>query len=574
MQISDLVGQYHNSSERPQMTGTTGVSKIVSSLKDMGSGNIFEGTVNSVRGGQVVLALSNGQTVTARLEGKVSLNVGQSMFFQVKSNDGGTISIKPYTIAGNRMNITLMDALKAAGLPVNERNLAMVDAMMNQQMSIDKNSLNEMAKVLASNSSANVQTLVQMQKLGIPTTVEFTSQFENYMQDKQAITDAMDAYVMELPKTLANENLSTEQLQQMGREILTVITEELPEDVELPKAADVETGVYLDVTVDDVLANGTDETAVSGANGELGAANGAQNVQPQAIPEAVPYTLGSVLDEAELAQWNQSINRLLGSEAAAQETIAEGETLPEEALQFTRTDSTVSVLRAVMDFLDAGPSIQREQLLELFSGKPFAALMKDALAQQWLLKPQELGGSDQINTLYEKIENQLERLESIVKTSGQEAAGISQLATEIRSNVQFMDQINQAYTYVQIPLKLSGQSASGELYVYTNKKNLQEQDGELSAFLHLDMEHLGPTDVSVRLRGRQVHTKFYFEDDATYDLVQANLEQLSAKLEAKGYQCNAEVVSESRHVNFVDDFLKKDVPSGGLVHRYSFDMRA
>lgn len=111
MQISDLVGQYHNSTERPQMTGTTGVSKIVSSIKDMGAGNIFEGTVNSVKNGQVVLGLSNGQTVTARLEGKVSLTVGQSMFFQVKSNEGGTISIKPYTVAGNSMNITLMDAL-------------------------------------------------------------------------------------------------------------------------------------------------------------------------------------------------------------------------------------------------------------------------------------------------------------------------------------------------------------------------------------------------------------------------------------------------------------------------------
>ena len=35
-----------------------------------------------------------------------------------KTNDGGTIEIKPYTVDGEGANLTLMDALKAAGLPV------------------------------------------------------------------------------------------------------------------------------------------------------------------------------------------------------------------------------------------------------------------------------------------------------------------------------------------------------------------------------------------------------------------------------------------------------------------------
>ena len=44
------------------------------------------------------------------------------------------------------------------------------------------------------------------------------------------------------------------------------------------------------------------------------------------------------------------------------------------------------------------------------------------------------------------------------------------MAGEIHSNVEFMNQVNQMYTYAQIPLKMSGQHASGELFVYTNKK--------------------------------------------------------------------------------------------------------
>ena len=54
------------------------------------------------------------------------------MFFQVKNNDGGTIEIKPYTVDGEGVNLTLMDALKAAGLPVDGTNLSMVNKMMEE----------------------------------------------------------------------------------------------------------------------------------------------------------------------------------------------------------------------------------------------------------------------------------------------------------------------------------------------------------------------------------------------------------------------------------------------------------
>ena len=46
------------------------------------------------------------------------------------------------------------------------------------------------------------------------------------------------------------------------------------------------------------------------------------------------------------------------------------------------------------------------------------------------------------------------------------------------------------YTYAQIPLKMSGQHASGELFVYTNKKALAQGEKDLTAFLHLDLVHL------------------------------------------------------------------------------------
>ena len=82
MQISNLVSQYNNSVANGEpMTGAKGVEKLVSSLNEMSKGMIFEGTVSSVRGNQVKLALSNGQQILARLAGKFSFEQGQSVCF-------------------------------------------------------------------------------------------------------------------------------------------------------------------------------------------------------------------------------------------------------------------------------------------------------------------------------------------------------------------------------------------------------------------------------------------------------------------------------------------------------------
>jgi flagellar hook-length control protein FliK len=219
--------------------------------------------------------------------------------------------------------------------------------------------------------------------------------------------------------------------------------------------------------------------------------------------------------------------------------------------------------------------VDKEQLKKLFSSDEFKALVRDSLEQQWTVRPKELNSSDQINRLYDKLNDQIERMENAMKAAGQTNTDFAQTAAEIRGNIEFMNQINEAYTYAQIPLKMSGQNASGELYVYTNKKSLAEGgDRDLTAFLHLDMDNLGPTDVSVRMHGKQVSTNFYLDSDESFALVEKNVPVLEDRLRKKGYDCSVTVINEDKHVNFVDDFLKKDLPPTGQLHRYSFDMRA
>ena len=147
------------------------------------------------------------------------------MFFQVKSNDGTQIAIRPFVVDGNGVNFTLMTALNVAGLAVDASHLSMVNKMMEEQMPIDRNSLQQMARLVSANPDIDVQTLVQLKKLGIPITPENASQFENYLYDKQAITDQMEQFIDALPESLQGEDLPVDQMRSMGEKILSILSE-------------------------------------------------------------------------------------------------------------------------------------------------------------------------------------------------------------------------------------------------------------------------------------------------------------------------------------------------------------
>ena len=578
MQISNLVSQYNNSVANGEpMTGAKGVEKLVSSLNEMSKGMIFEGTVSSVRGNQVKLALSNGQQILARLAGKFSFEQGQSVFFQVKNNDGGTIEIKPYTVDGEGVNLTLMDALKAAGLPVDGTNLSMVNKMMEEQMPIDKISLNQMYQLVQDNKGINVTTLVELKRLGIEINQVNAAQFEIYANDKQAITIAMDSLIEELPNALSAEDLSMYKLVSQARDILNIVTDGLPEDAFISNE-DADMSQYEAIMRDNQSAPVVKKhfniaelfESLNSVSGESQDIQTTQKINNSSVidniflqgNEAKSNTIGFILSDKQIEELNEQVRKLLPD-------------LQENNISLYSEDSSVvGILNDINSMLENTPA-NADALRQLFSGEAFKLMLKETLEQQWMIKPGDLEKNPKkIDGLYDKIEKQIINMENILKTSGVVNPKAEALADNIRGNIEFMNQINEAYTYMQVPLRMNEGNASGQLYVYTNKKSISDPDKELSAFLHLDLEYLGGTDVSIKMLHRKVTTNFYLDSDESYAMVKQFLPVLEKRLQDKGYNCELTVNSDSKQMNFVAGFLKKDLPPTGQVHRYSFDMRA
>ena len=652
MQIRDMLGQYSQNVKNgtEELMSAQGTQKLVSSMQELEPGSTCEGTVNSVKNGKVVLALGNGQTITARLDGKVSIQPGESMFFQVRSNDGTTIALRPYVQAGNINNPILLNALTAAGVPATERNITMVDSMMKEQMSISRQCILDMGRVVGSNPNVNVNTAVLMTKIGLPVSAEMASQFENYMVDQHAIVDEMDLAMNQLGRLLGDADLGEEQSFELYGKVLDILNGEgetpaqttdglqqndtgtmvnAGENIETEAAVQqskdgaaaegVQKQVQQQNTKDLISmgAAGQEQSAGVAENtenivGEQTAGNAAQSMQTgidaadvlknTQADTAVDFknvqgqtdTLEQILDQNgldHLKRLLQNIPTLTGNtdlfEVQEEEDVfvdtMSGDDAGKKAFELAQAEPEVTLKQSMTaeDFLNTlRDALKQNQeygfagMTKLFGSKEFAAILKNRAEKQWLLEPEQLREASKVSDLYERLDHQMKQMENVMKAAGVTQNSFVQTAADIRSNVEFMNQINQVYTYVQLPLKLSGQNASGDLYVYTNKKKLNDPEAELTAFLHLDLDNLGSTDVSIRMKDKNVKTNFYIADDASYDLIEKHLPVLEKRLAQKGYRCSITMSKEEKKVEFVEDFLQRDMPQAGTLHRYSFDVRA
>ena len=594
MQISDMLGQYNRNvtNGTEELRGAQSTQKLVSSVGDLSAGSVFEGTVNHVRGGKVILALGNGQVISARLDGKVDLRPGTAMFFQVKSNDGLTVSIRPYNGAGNANNPILLNALTAAQIPATERTLMMVDAMMQEQMSVDRQSILDMVKILNANPESNVQTIVQMTKLGMPVTETLASQFEQYLSDQHSLLNEMQLAVGQMAEPLGDEGMAVEDSFALYSKMV---------DIFLGNGENVAGNSAVagqEQSAGALAGNGQDFVALGEAVQESTDQLGAVANQELADEQGMPNTIGTLLSEEQIASLTKSLQdipTLLGNTelfvSEANEEIFV-DTMQDEAIELQMQQEEVQMqpaqemaLNKNMTASEFMQSLQRALsensqygfagVQKLFAGKEFQTLLRNMAAEQWLIHPEELKEEGKLGKLYEKMERQIGQMEAAMRAVGIEQNSFLQTASDIRGNIEFMNQMNQIYHYVQIPLKMSGQNANGELYVYSNRKRLDDPDAELTAFLHLDMDNLGSTDVSVRMIRKQVKTNFYFDNDASYDIVEKHLPILEKRLKNKGYNCTITITNEKKEINFKENFVKKGrVMSGGSLHRYSFDVRA
>ncbi len=589
-------------------------------------GDTFQGEITSVNGEDVQIQLANGQYMVAKLERDVQVAIGQVLNLQVQSNKDNRVVLKP--VQDGRMQMLRVGemALRAAHMAVNDKNLALVSKLIENGMSIDKNTLMLFNRLTLQNPNAGMAELIRLTKLQLPVNDTNIAQIQNYQNMEHRLLDGIKEASEEILKFYEALAGKAQGQGNQGASVNNVMPD-AGQGAAAPGNAALEGGGKFMEQVLVLLAgeegqNSEAKQTVNG-NNNMGNQQENQNIQNDSTLQTDEENLqekdirnqtadnGGVKNNAQehILQENHNGREVSGKDTGQLPKV--GESMADEQQKGVQADSKqldailsqlkgekttllpakmISLIReGKLDIKDMkqllldseiGRQLTTGQKAVIFRSEPFQSMLKNGLQKQWTLTPQDLMQEGKVEEFYQRLakeSSQLARMMNEAMQAGGQTGNASQARAmgNINENVEFMNQMNQMFSYVQLPMKLSNSQAHGDLYVYTNKKNLARRDGMLTAFLHLDMDYLGALDVSISLQTEknQVTTKFYLDEDSI-KLVGEHMDELSQRLLKKGYQCK-NMVLEKDEDKTVLEHIEEQVAGGSAVLSYqTFDTRA
>ena len=566
--ISQTDGTY-----RVSQTGTERALPVGEELH-LSSGQVISGEITERNGEDVQIRLSTSDAVLhARMEQEMAASVGEQVTFEVKKGGDGLVMLRPL-FQNMAQESTALSALSQAGIEAGEKSLQMVFSMMQEGMSVSREALQGMYKQVAFLEAGEIPAAVQMSRLQIPITNENLQQFMAYQNYEHQLSSAVMQIADEIPA-------SVEQLFASGEtgegtaligKLLQIFEGKMPEEAnflteagELPAAVTEDISILpeseKEVQVKESLEGNQADTAIDKGmvketvKQAVDLPEGAQPLEASSIEE----TEGNIpkADRIQLA-------RLAESAGAQPETINR---LLSGEMDFQKLSELVRELAQ-----QAGAPREQQAVKELFLSKAFQKIFRAQIGKQWTLTEPLQVEKQEVQRLYDRLNEQSRAITRALSEAVRGETQLGRSVSNLRENLDFMNQLNQLYQYVQLPLKLGGQQANGELYVYTNKKNLAKKNGNVSAFLHLDMEHLGAVDVYVTMQQNKIQTNFRLADEKSLLLLEKNMDLLTSRLQEKGYDTASSVTLLEEPKSAMEKILETD-RNISVIGRQSFDVR-
>ena len=574
--------------------------KSSSALQNLSAGDTITGQMISREGDVVQLLLSDETVIQAKLDREMQMQPGQMITFTVKTSNNGTIALAPLFTNTTDMK-TAAKALMNAGLSVNDGNMKMVSSMMKEGLPIGRDSLVYMKGQSALFPTADVTNLVQMHRMGIPMTEQNVEQFSAYKNYEHQVLDAAN-HIGELVGDTLGEMVSANPSEAVAffDTILELMTEN-----NSTVAGDAATMTNLEnayLVNDDAASLASDENnnLMSGAEAAKVASDKAQDT------DATIAMLKAIMQQGDTTsmpdeQLGQARATGQPGEAALQETQIHpdgsvmqsgGTNSVQETMEqlirdldaFTvQNDAAKSLVEAFAKGNISGAELLKHlkqeckdpaQFRALLSNQGVQKLLGKSLTDAWKLTAEQTSSKAEVKELYRRMEEQTRQIMDTLQASAKADSPLAGAVTRLQNNLDFMNQLNQMFPYVQLPLSLSGSEAHGELYVYTNKKNLAKENGTVSALLHLDMEHLGTVDVMVRMNSEQhVNTNFMVASEEVLDLIEAHLDELTARLNKRGYHMETSCSLQEEDGSVMDKMIEQDRPIS-VISTTAFDARA
>ena len=547
--------------------GTVTANAQISMAKE---GQIFNGQILDITNNKVSIMLDNNKTLFAQMTDAVNMNIGDSLTFMIKENNGPTVLIKPYGDGTQNMkDNAIFKILDTNGISPTDKNYQIAEGLMNSNMPVDKASMQRIMQQSYKFPDASIDTLINLNKHSIPVNDTNISQYEAYMsnthqltQDIGSLSDSIVNFNKESVGNILNQmgitnEAASSQLLELNNNILSSFSDIF--DMTNISINDIIGGANLNEDVN--LVNN-----LSSNINNIGTIN--QDVlSPELSAKIETLANKTNLNPVELESFVKELKNAGISDQIINTIIDKSET----PLQFL--NNTKEVLNHSSEL-----NIAPESIKELLSNDSYNNILSEAIKDKFSLKPKDMENPKELDDLYKSIYDKTNKLMEAFSGSANSNSGenMSQAAKSMQQRIDFMQNLNNMFAYAQIPVKMDSNQMNSDLYVYMNKRNIKSSKEEVSALLHLDMDHLGATDVHVSLYGTNVHTRFYVEDEISAKIIDEHMTMLEKAIAENGFKLTNEVITREPSLATGPNMAVKEMLGDDLeksVKRYSFDVR-
>lgn len=583
MKLTELfTGEKQISTEFGKTQVNTAQKDTVSrQIQAMTPGQTIQGEVVSRNGSEVQIRLSDDLVLQARLDRNMNLEVGKNMTFEVRNNGKALVLSPLFTNVATDANV--MKALDMASLPVNGTTISLTKQLMEAGLPIDRNTLQQVYREVNLFPEAQTSDIVNLHKMQMPVNESNISQMASYRNLTHQLVTGLNNVLDAVPDMFSQmmESGNTEGAVKLYQQLVSLVQEGSIDVSTLSNQIDggnSTTVVDLNLLVENLSSN-------SVVTGETTFINGVQTELPG---DLLINLLNAGQEGGQGMVPNVNAEDLVATELSETiRVVAEGMEPNDSAANIgipqensSAATQVTQQFRNLLNQLAINPGSQEilAQMNQLLGadkgGKELLEPLMKLLKQQWTITPEEVADADAVEELYNRLDKQLKALAQTMESTGQIDTAAHKAVTNLTQNLDFLQQVNQLYTYVQLPLRLQNGEAHGDLYVYTNKKHLAAKDGQISALLHLDMEHLGPVDVYVSMMNEKVNTKFVLQDDEMLDFMMEHMDILTERLEKRGYQCSFEMKVREREEETATGIQKLLAQENHVpLAEYAFDVR-
>lgn len=586
----------------------TQLDKGMAALKSMSPGETLQGEVVSVNGNEVTLKIADNAVISAKLEQSMNVAVGQKMMFEISNNSNGQVALRAlFTNLAQEQLAT--NALQMAGIETNGQTAQMISGLMKEGMPIDMQTLQSVYHDIIKYPETDQSLLVHMHKIGMETTPQNVEQFQALVNYEERVAGTINELIHEIPGELKNmaQNGDMAKVMAVTQELVSLISEHEAMTTSEGMQSAVLNGETTAESVNGQNVEAQNTAAGNNAEGAVATQTGEEaTVQQSAMDKAL-----AALEEA-LNPQNQAHTLADGDETLDALTGTKGE----DATALNANDKILSGVLTKAEYTELAKALEQNgfsketvalvkngnlPLNELFTAlkaelagkdaavagklwdnQAFSKLMTKQLQSAWLLDPAEVENGKNVTDFYNRINQQVNSVISSMSQSLAESSVLTQSLQQFQENVDFLNNLNQFMPYVQLPLKMNGHSATGDLIVYADKKSLAAGKDTVSAALHLDMQHLGMVDVFVKMQDKNVTTDFCLENEETLNFIAEHIDMLSERLERRGYNLNTQMKVKDTKMSLKEDILPQAAGGNlsvnsqgeGATAIYRFDVRA